>query len=257
MNKSIFNLHQSNPYHHEKPLYFSCDFVWTQGDQKAHIYLELDKFDVIENVYYELENLDMWIPYFSMMAKDLERNDIDEALEMVYELPEQAPFFPLHIYCLHNAIGRYRGHITTENAYPELICRCFGVNKSQITNLITQNLSYGIKEITEKTRAVGGCTTCLEDIEEIIFEVKLSKADDLLKEYGTDEQLLNKFSVYGKSFLEENSLSHFYKIFIRQRKGLDFIIEVQPENKKENILREFESYLKKRVDLPLRLVFKS
>ncbi|MFZ8933004.1 MAG: (2Fe-2S)-binding protein [Bacteriovoracaceae bacterium] len=256
MNNSIFNLHINDPYHHERPLFFSSDFEWKSGNQKAHIFIELNKFDVIENVHYQCENLDNWIPYFSMMAKDIEKNDIEQALEMVYEMPEDAPFFPLHIYCLHNAIEKYKGNINKENLYPDLICRCFGVNKTQITNILTQNLNYGVKEISEKTRAAGGCTTCLEDIEEIIYETKLSKADVLLKEHGTEEELLEKMTLFAKSFLKDNSLSHFYKIFIRERIGLDFVIEVEPQNKKENILSEFETYLKKRINLPLRLIFK-
>ena len=255
MNQSIFELHRSEPYHNSRPLYFSTEYIWKNGDQKVHLFIELNKHDVIESVHYELENLDYWIPFFSIMAKDLEKNDIEEALEMVFEFPEDASFFPLHIYSLHNAIQNYKGEEigTVNNGH--LICRCFGVSKEQIQTLIEQNLRYGLKEVTEKTKACGGCTACMEDIEDIIYDVKVEKADELLKDFGSKEQFLSKMNQMAQDFLTESSLMNFYSIEVLDRQGLNLVVEISPENKKESILKELKGYLFKKLDLPLDLFF--
>ena len=54
----------------------------------------------------------------------------------------------------------------------EVVCECFGVTEDQIRKAITDNNLSTVEDVTHFTKAGGGCTDCVPDIESILDELK-------------------------------------------------------------------------------------
>ena len=71
------------------------------------------------------------------------------------------------------AVACYRGdRAPVEQVEGELVCECFGVTDDQIRRAVKENNLSTIQEVTDYTKAGGGCGLCHEKIEKIIAEVK-------------------------------------------------------------------------------------
>jgi NifU-like protein len=57
----------------------------------------------------------------------------------------------------------------------EVVCECFGVTEDQIREAITGNDLTTVEDVTHFTKAGGGCTDCVPDIERILHELKGSR----------------------------------------------------------------------------------
>jgi NifU-like protein len=70
---------------------------------------------------------------------------------------------------LEAAIANYRGEeIDNVEIEGEVVCECFGVTDVQIRRAIAENDLKTVEDITNFTKAGGGCERCLDDIEEIL-----------------------------------------------------------------------------------------
>jgi len=65
------------------------------------------------------------------------------------------------------AIANYRG-VPREKEEGEIVCECFGVTDRQIEKAVRENDLTTIEEVTNYTKAGGGCEKCHERIQEII-----------------------------------------------------------------------------------------
>ncbi len=72
---------------------------------------------------------------------------------------------------LEKAIACYRG-TPIEEKEGEVICECFGVTDLEITRAIQENNLKTIEEVTNFTKAGGGCERCHDDIAKILLEVQ-------------------------------------------------------------------------------------
>jgi len=72
---------------------------------------------------------------------------------------------------LEAAIANYRGLETKPHSEGEIVCKCFGVTDAEIRRVITENHLGSVEEVTNYTKAGGGCGQCKPDIEKIIAEV--------------------------------------------------------------------------------------
>ena len=72
---------------------------------------------------------------------------------------------------LEKAIACYRG-TPIEEKEGEVICECFGVTDLEITRAIQENNLKTIEEVTNFTKAGGGCERCHGDIAKILLEVQ-------------------------------------------------------------------------------------
>lgn len=73
---------------------------------------------------------------------------------------------------LDAAIANYHG-LSYENSHDdgELICHCFGVGVNKIKKVVWENHLTTVEEVTNYTKAGGGCGSCKMRIEEVIDEV--------------------------------------------------------------------------------------
>jgi NifU-like protein len=72
---------------------------------------------------------------------------------------------------LEKAIENYRGAPTKEPG-AQVICECFGVTDKEIERAILENNLTTVEEVTNYTKAGGGCGNCHEAIRQIIDRVR-------------------------------------------------------------------------------------
>lgn len=74
---------------------------------------------------------------------------------------------------LESALKRYRGELEPM-AKPEgeLVCKCFGVTDAQIRRAIVENGLATVEEVTNYTKAGGGCGECILEIEKMLAQVR-------------------------------------------------------------------------------------
>ncbi|PKM42369.1 MAG: Fe-S cluster assembly protein NifU [Gammaproteobacteria bacterium HGW-Gammaproteobacteria-1] len=70
------------------------------------------------------------------------------------------------------AVANYRGeewHDDHEEG--ALICKCFGIDEAMIEQTVRANNLRSIEEVTNYTKAGGGCATCHEGIEDVLTRI--------------------------------------------------------------------------------------
>lgn len=78
---------------------------------------------------------------------------------------------------LEKAISNYRSRTlapaqTGEAPEEEIVCQCFGVTEKEIERAIKENNLKTVEEVTNYTKAGGGCGGCHERIEQIISRAR-------------------------------------------------------------------------------------
>jgi len=76
---------------------------------------------------------------------------------------------------LEKALADYRGEPPREEEEGEIVCECFGVTDRQIEKAVRENNLTTIEEVTNYTKAGGGCENCHDNIREIIRRVRADK----------------------------------------------------------------------------------
>jgi NifU-like protein len=71
---------------------------------------------------------------------------------------------------LEKAIGYYRGE-PAEEVEGEIVCECFGVTDVEIERVVRESNLTSVEEVTDYTKAGGGCESCHDTIQEIIDRV--------------------------------------------------------------------------------------
>ena len=73
---------------------------------------------------------------------------------------------------LEAAIENYKtGSTTAKKLDGKVTCICFGITENDIERAISENHLSSVEEVTNYTKAGGGCGGCVEEIEEIIARV--------------------------------------------------------------------------------------
>lgn len=81
---------------------------------------------------------------------------------------------------LHAAVANYRGVAVEEDAEEGvLVCHCFGIHAGLIEEMVKSNRLSTVEDVTNFTKAGGGCTTCHERIEAILDQIKARRNDRL------------------------------------------------------------------------------
>ena len=84
---------------------------------------------------------------------------------------------------LEAAIGNYRGEeAATHDAEGEVVCSCFGVTDVQIRRAILENRLTMVEDVTNFTKAGGGCGECQKDIARILTETLIEGARSKARE---------------------------------------------------------------------------
>ncbi len=77
---------------------------------------------------------------------------------------------------LEAAVADYRGEKIPEVEEGNIVCQCYGITDQKLKRVIKENNLHTAEDVTNFTKAGGGCGSCVPDIEYIIKEVWASTA---------------------------------------------------------------------------------
>ena len=124
----------------------------------------------------------------SALTEIIKCKTVDEALKVTNQdiaeylggLPrEKMHCSVMGMEALEAAIANYRGEKPPEVEEGEIVCECFGVTDQKIERAIRENNLHTVDDVTNFTKAGGGCGGCIPDIENILKKVW---AEKVLKE---------------------------------------------------------------------------
>ncbi len=93
---------------------------------------------------------------------------------------------------LEVAIENYRtGKTVTKQLEGRVVCICFGVTEKEIERTIRENRLSTVEEVTNYTKAGGGCGGCHDDIQEILARVNGAPVAEPPKVVAKQKRLSN------------------------------------------------------------------
>jgi NifU-like protein len=69
------------------------------------------------------------------------------------------------------AIAGYRGEAPLPESGERVVCKCFDVTEEKLRKVIMENHLATVEDVTNYTKAGGGCGTCIPDIEAILRDI--------------------------------------------------------------------------------------
>ncbi|MEG2140415.1 MAG: Fe-S cluster assembly protein NifU [Bilophila sp.] len=144
------------------------------------LFLKISKDGVIEDASFQTFGCASAIASSSALTELIKGKTVDEVIKITNKdiaaylggLPrEKMHCSVMGQEALEAALRNWRGEKALPHA-PEgrLICKCFGVTDTQIRRAIQENSLKSVEEITNYTKAGGGCGDCLEKIQQILDE---------------------------------------------------------------------------------------
>jgi NifU-like protein len=76
---------------------------------------------------------------------------------------------------LEAAVANYRGEPAPVAEEGTIICECYGITDQKLYRVIRENNLHTVEDVTNFTKAGGGCGSCVPDIENILREVWTEK----------------------------------------------------------------------------------
>ncbi|PLX42036.1 MAG: Fe-S cluster assembly protein NifU [Deltaproteobacteria bacterium] len=144
------------------------------------LFLKLDDEGKIADATFQTFGCGSAIASSSALTEMVKGKTLDEALEITNrDIADYLGGLPKEkMHCsvmgreaLEAAINSYRGiPIDTTALEGEVVCECFGVTDKQIRKAIHENDIKTVEDVTNFTKAGGGCERCIPDIEKILAE---------------------------------------------------------------------------------------
>lgn len=72
---------------------------------------------------------------------------------------------------LEAAVANYRGEKAPAAEEGNIICQCYGITDQKLKRVIQENNLRAVEDVTNFTKAGGGCESCIPDIEKILKEI--------------------------------------------------------------------------------------
>jgi len=147
--------------------------------------LKIDANDIIVDAKFKTFGCASAIASSSVLTEMIKGMAVDEAAKITNEDIAQAlgglPKEKMHCSvmgreALEAAIADYRG-LTLPKAEGEVVCECFGVTDLEIIRAIKESNLRSVEEITNFTKAGGGCGKCEEKLRLILQETVGGKTE--------------------------------------------------------------------------------
>ncbi len=144
------------------------------------LYLKINDAGVIQDARFQTFGCASAIASSSVLTELLKGKTIEEAKKLTNkDIAEYLGGLPKEkMHCsvmgqeaLEAALANYLGEKAPEvEPEGELVCKCFGVYEGQIRRAIRENHLTSVEEITDFTKAGGGCGECAGRLQEILNE---------------------------------------------------------------------------------------
>jgi NifU-like protein len=151
------------------------------GDM-LRLQLKIDEQGIVRDAKFKTFGCGSAIASASVLTEMVKGKHIDEVAKITNRdivkelggLPEEK------IHCsvmghdaLEAALNNYRGLKTVphEEDHSRVVCRCFGVTENKIRKIVEENNLKTVEQVTNYTKAGGGCGSCQGDIQDIIDDV--------------------------------------------------------------------------------------
>jgi NifU-like protein len=143
------------------------------------LYLKIDDKGVIRDSGFETFGCASAIASSSVLTDMIKGMTVDQALRVtnkdIAAALDGLPREKMHCSvmgqeALEAAIRQWKGEPPVPHAHEEgaLVCKCFGVTDAQILRAIRENDLKTVEEVTNYTKAGGGCGECLDRVGEIL-----------------------------------------------------------------------------------------
>ena len=127
---------------------------------------------------------------------------------------------------LQAAIRNFRGQAPLPQAEGEIICQCFGVTDQEIRRVASENNLHTVEEITNYTKAGGGCGDCVEKIQQILDELWASGAIAAKVQAPPQAEPKKKLTNIQKMRLVEDTLEREVRPALKQDGGDIELIDI-------------------------------
>jgi NifU-like protein len=116
----------------------------------------------------------------SALTELIKGRTLDEAMKMTNQdiaaylggLPDEKMHCSvMGMEALESAVANYRGEQMPAETGEKIVCKCFEVSEEKIRKVAIENHLTTVEQITNFTKAGGGCGTCIPQIEEILKDL--------------------------------------------------------------------------------------
>lgn len=145
------------------------------------LFLKVDENDRIVDAKFQTFGCASAIASSSALTELIKGKTVDEAIAISnQDIAEYLGGLPKEkMHCsvmgreaLEAAVANLRGKPVAPHEEGEIVCECFGVTDEQIRRAIAENHLNSVEEITDFTKAGGGCGKCLDKLADLLAESK-------------------------------------------------------------------------------------